>query len=494
MYEKYLTNKSIFFNRQTLFLFLTYFAVRLLSFGMAGHNFLQNILIFIILIVFGALYYKNQDWALYLILGELFLGGAGHFFEFFGLSLRTILFIVFITLWFIEMIKNKKINILDFSNKTYSFLTIFGIFLFFSAIIGISNHNGIKPVIQDLIPYSFFVLILPFSQLFEKKENQEYLIRLLTVFLTGSAFFSLFTFTLFSSGIEHLQSPYYKWFRDVAMGKITDMGDGFFRIVTPEHLLSVPVIILLASLLMRKEKHHKMWWAVLILSLLILILDFSRIYLLALGLGLLVLKCKHNWKNWLFINFSVFLIIIGLFCSINTIASRGKSAGLDLFLGRVRSLSQPESEVSSLTRMTLLTPIINMIKAHPITGSGIGSKVIFIDPISNKLIKTSHFDWGYLELWAELGLFGVISFLSIIFYTILILIKKIRLTPDFHDFYVGLLAGIITLMTMNLTSPVLFHPLGIIYLVFVIIIISKSQSLLDTVIALLYRTFRRLRN
>ena len=306
MRAKYLTNKSIFFNWQTLFLVLTYFAIRILSFKSAPHIYPQAVLVFIVLLIFATLYYKNQNLALYMLLGELFLGGAGHFFEFLGLSIRTILFSVFAVLWFIQTISNDKKEMFNFPKKLYFLLIIFGIFLIFSAINGIYNNHGIKPVIQDIIPYGFFLLIFPLYHLFEKKENQDYLTRLISAFLIGSAVFSLFTFVLFSSGAEYLQSPYYKWFRDIAMGKITDMGYEFFRIVTPEHLLSVPLILLLSSFLMGKKPHHKIWWLLLILALLILILDFSRIYLLALGAGLLVLKYKHNWKKWFFVNFSVF--------------------------------------------------------------------------------------------------------------------------------------------------------------------------------------------
>lgn len=494
MYEKFLTAKSVFFHKQTLILFLAYFGIRFLSFFLNKNYLIQSILVFAVLMIFGSLYYKKQDWAWYILLGELMLGGAGHFFEFLDLSIRTALFSTFIILWFIQTILNKKTEMFNFPKKIYFLVGIFGFFLFLSAIIGISNHNSIKSVIQDLIPYSFFVLIFPIYHLFEKKENQEYLIRLLSVFLIGSVIFSLFTFILFSSGIAYLQSPYYKWFRDVAMGKITDMGENFFRIVTPEHLLIVPIALILASLLMKKEKHHTMWWLSLIAALLILILDFSRIYLLALGVGLLILKYRHNWKNWLFVNLFIFSTIVVLFSSTNIIASGGKSIGLDLFLGRVRSIAQPETETSSLTRITLLPPIIDMINLHPIIGSGIGSKVTFNDPISGKLIQTSQFDWGYFELFAELGLFGFISFLSIIFYIIKMLIKKIKFAPDFYDLYVGLLTGTIALLIMNITSPILFHSLGILYLVFIIVLIAKTNSILDIIVTLLYRTFRRLRN
>ena len=456
-------------NKTTLLLVLAYLGIRLLSFGLTRHIYLQAAWVFFILVIFGALYFKKRDWALGMLFGELLLGGAGHFFEFFGLSLRTILLSAFAVLWLTKKLLTDKKENFDFPKKLYSLLIIFSLFLIFSATTGLLNGHGIKPVIQDIIPYGFFILIFPLYYFLEKENNREYLKNLLSAFLIGGASFSLFTFTLFSSGMQYLQSPYYKWFRDVAMGKITDMGDGFFRIVTPEHLLITPIILALASLLMKKEKRGKMLWTTIIFALLILILDFGRVYLLALCVGLLILKYKHNWKNWLFINFSVCFIIMTLFFGINVIASGGRSIGMDLFLGRVKSLSQPETETSSLTRMTLLKPILAMIKKEPIIGQGIGAKVIFIDPVNQKQIKTSHFDWGYLELWTELGLFGAMAFLSIIYYINLSLIKKIRTSSDFFYFYIGLLAGTIALLVMNITSPILFHPLGILYLAFITI-------------------------
>ena len=494
MYEKFLTAKSVFFHKQTLALILIYFAIRILSFFLNKNFIMQSALVFIIIMVFGALYYKKQEWAWCILLGELLLGGAGHFFEFLDLSIRTALFITFISLWTITSIATVEKELYFFPRKLYFLLASLGIFVFISAVAGIYNGHGLRAVVSDLTPYSFFILIFPGYYFLSKKNGQEYLMRLFASFLLSSAVFSLFNFVIFSRGIAYLQSPYYKWFRDVAMGKITDMGEGFFRIVAPEHLLAVPVIIILASLLMREEKHHKMWWFMLIPASLILILNFSRIYFLAILIGFIILKYKHSFIRWFFINSAIVSLIFVLFAGINFIFSANHTFGLDLLTGRAKSISQPDTELSSLTRMSLLAPIFNMIKAHPLIGNGLGSRVVFNEPAAFNLVNTSHFDWGYLEIWAELGIFGFISFMSLILYIMYNLIQIIRRAADYHDFYVGALGGLSAFLIMNITSPVLFHSLGVFFIFFLIILISKPHTILDDIVFILYRTFHRLRN
>jgi O-antigen ligase len=492
MYKKFLNSKAIFFDLQTLLLVGIYLFIRILSFFLVGHIIIQALLIFTILMIFGALYFKNQEHAWYILLAELFLGGAGHFFEFFGLSMRTIFLITFIILWIIDSLNNNKRELLHFPSKLFFILTGLSVFIIISTIIGIFNHNGLKEVVQDLIPYGFFLLILPAYHIFKKEKSQEFLVRLMTAFLIGSSIFSAFTLFLFSSGLQVLQSPYYKWFRDVAMGKITDMGNGFFRIVTPEHLLVIPIIILVASLLMRKEKHNKMWWFMIVLAIFVLVLNLSRIYILAILVGLVIIKYKHNTFIWLKISSCTVFLILLTFFTLNFTASSGTSLGLDILTGRAKSIIQPSTEVSSYTRVSLLEPIYEKIKENPIIGSGLGSKITFKDPVYHKEINTSQFDWGYLEMIAELGFIGFILFMSVIFYTIFSLTKKIRETSDYNDFYVGVLGGLISILIVNLTAPALFHSLGIFYLSFVIVISIKHPSLLTRIITIIYRVFNRL--
>jgi O-antigen ligase len=450
---------------------------------------------FIILMAFGIIYFKSIDMAWMIILGEFFLGGAGHFLEFFGLSLRSMLVFTFVALWVLHHASVKALrHMLHIRHRLFYLFIPFGIAITASVVLGIVHNHAFLNVIRDAIPFSFFILLLPFYYYVQKSTTQEYLIRLLLVFILGSALFSLFVFIVYSGGLGILQDTFYHWFRDVAMGKITNMGTGFFRIVTPEHLLIVPATLLISSLLIRDELHHKLWRIFLFLSLMILVLDFSRTYFLALAVGMICLKYKHSWKRWSIITATAMLLTLLIFTNISLLASGGKTLGLELFGVRFGSVLEPELEPSTYTRTALLPPIFDQIQEHPILGSGLGATISFYDPVRLQNIKTPQFDWGYLELYTELGLFGFVSFLAIIMMIIFELVIKIESLSDYHDFYVGILGGAIALLVMTLTSPALFHVLGIFYLVMTLTLAIKPVGIFDKILTYLYRTFHRIKD
>lgn len=489
-----LTDKSIFLDRQTLFLLAVFAALRILSLLLFDHLIIQAFLMFVILMLFGITYFKSIQGAWMIVLGEFFLGGAGHFLELFGLSLRSMLVFTFMVLWLIQHIGIRPLHSkLRIPHAIFYFFIPFVAIITFGIIIGMKNGHDFLSIIRDAVPFSFFALMLPFYHYVGEKKTQEYLIRLLLVFLIGSALFSLVTFFMYAGGLGALQDTYYHWFRDVAMGKITDTGTGFFRIVLPEHLLAVPATLLISSLLMRDEKHHKLWRFFLILSLLILVLNLSRTYFLALGIGLVVLKYKHATKRWLAVSGTVVLFSFLLLTSTSLLASGGASAGLELVGVRFGSILAPTTETSTYTRTALLDPIFLLIREHPIVGSGLGATITFFDPIRLHNINTGQFDWGYLELLAEIGILGLLSFLAIVGVILYELVIKIESLSDYHDFYVGMLGGVIALLAMTATAPALFHALGIFYLVIALTVAIKPISIFDKILTYLYRTFHRLR-
>jgi O-antigen ligase len=71
-----------------------------------------------------------------------------------------------------------------------------------------------------------------------------------------------------------------------------------------------------------------------------------------------------------------------------------------------------------------------------------------------KEITTPHFDWGYLEIWTELGIVGLLIWLIFLLYILKITVHK----SDFA------FSGIVALMIINITSPAVFHLLGILIL------------------------------
>ena len=218
--QKFLTSKSIFFSKSSWILLILFLVLRPISFLLAGHLIIQGILVFLLLMTLGILYFKNPNWAWYLVLGELFLGGAGHYIELMGLSIRTLLIVFFLFLWAShhlgQRILIQKFKIHKYANYLIIFLFIFIALAFFN---GLANSHGFRQVVADVIPFSFLLLIFPSFHLFKDEKVQKYLIRLLVVFVIGTAIFSLTAFTLFSTGATEIHNDFYKWYRDVDMGK-----------------------------------------------------------------------------------------------------------------------------------------------------------------------------------------------------------------------------------------------------------------------------------
>ena len=489
-----LTTRRVLFHHHATLLLGSFFAIRILSFGLRQTPTAQGILVVLLLATLIVLFIKNPSWAWYLLLAELFLGGAGHFFELFGISLRTLLLATFLTCWLVYTLRKRspaggRHFVISSFRNFFLPLTLIAWSIFGSLHALEYNRSG-AAIIADLIPYAFFLLIFSASSLKPDEAQKKFLLRLIAAFLIGSALFSLITFILFSNGIEIIQGPYYKWFRDVAFGKITDLGSNFWRIVLPEHLLISPLMIIAASYLMGQSitgkdimtkdapqftRSRKLGCGILLLSALILALNLSRTYFLALLIAFLALKYKHHWKEWLKVSFISAALIFALFTSVHLIVSGG-NPGWDLLGLRFGSIARPVLEESAGTRAALLRPIWEMIKIHPIIGTGLGAALTFTHPTTGEILTTRHFDWGYLELWAELGLVGIILFMTLLARVGKVLIEKIRQTSDYHNFYVGLLGALVALAVMNVTAPVLFHVLGIVALVGVITVTTKILS------------------
>lgn len=487
-----LSSKAIFFNQQSLALFALFFMIRFGSYLLVDNPIGQAIVVFALIMLLGLVYFRSQEAAWALILTEIFLGGSGHLFEFYGLSLRTILITTFICLWiFFTFSSPDHRDQLRIPHRLFLLCIPLFILVHISAIIGLVHGHHFDFVIQDLIPYVFLFLVLPTYHLFKDTKLQEYFIRLIIIFLIGSAIFSLFTFFAFSLGISELHDPFYQWFRDVAMGKITAITPYFFRIVLPEHLIIAPSAIIILSLLMRNEKHHPMWRILFICCAIILALNMSRAYVLGFAVALLILKYKHKAKEWAKEGLWAIIVLLLVFVGVNTLASRGTDMGLGVLGLRGQSFLNPDVEESSRTRMLLIPPILETIKENPVLGVGLGATIIYTNSTSFTPIETRQFDWGYLEMLAELGPFGLLYFVILLFVILFECFKRVRQYSDYHDLHVGLLAGLVSLMIINITTPALFHVFGILYLVFTTAFVGRSAHGFDFVVTLLYRIFNK---
>ncbi|MDD4476798.1 MAG: O-antigen ligase family protein [Patescibacteria group bacterium] len=457
----------------TIFLVI-YFLIRIFSyyFGPDTPLFAANPInsIAAIFILATAVYFlfKKPEIGWLIIAGEILLGGGGNFFAVHGVSLRVLLLVASLSIYSLQKIQSKKVKTSLEENKKIVFLFLL---LMLSACVSAARGyflgNDIPLIISDLIPYLFLLYYFPLRELWNSQKFKNTAMNALYAAIIGNAVFALFTFFGFGGGLFALQDSYYHWFRDVAGGKITDLGLNFYRIILNEQLLLTPTLLLFLHKIIKKQYDDKKIVFFSVFSLLsILSINLTRVYVLALFIGLLFLFNKQNWKRWLAVSVAVFFSFFLIFTFLHSVASRGQSLGLELFGLRLQSIAAPRVEESSMSRMLLLGPILEKIKARPIFGSGLGDTVTAYSPVFKKEITTQHFDWGYLEIIAEMGAVGfAIWILFIIF-----IFNAVNHYPYSKRFFISALAA---MLVINITSPALFHIFGIVFLT---IVASSTQT------------------
>ncbi|MBI5729248.1 MAG: O-antigen ligase family protein [Candidatus Magasanikbacteria bacterium] len=452
----------MFQRKQSLFLLVVYTALRVFSFFFGPETPLQtqhivNTIVSLALIALVAILIARGDkrgW--YLILLEIILGGSGNYLAAFGLTVRTWFVIVAIPLYAFRLLWKKYW--LNFWQRESKMVLLLGIFLTtigLQTLHGYFNGHDLKLIIGDTLPYLYILYYFPLRELLRDGGFKQLALNALIAAIVGNALMIVGTFTGYSSGLLLLQDSYYHWYRDVAGGKITELPYHFYRLVLNEHLLLVPVFLYFLNKIIRKELAH-IWLIFPALLLVILSINLTRIYLVALAVGLLALFNRAEWRRW-FIGSLATLLFFGVaFTGTHLAASRGKSLGWEIFGIRLQSIVSPAIEDSSLSRLLLLPKILEKIKSNPILGTGIGDTVTVYSPVFRKDVTTPHFDWGYLEILAELGAVGLLVWVFIIAFLFRAYTKN--QLPRWQ------LASFLALLTINLTSPALFHVLGILFL------------------------------
>lgn len=445
-------------------LIVIFFGIRLFSYfftpatPLLSQNILNTILTTVILLVSIYLISKKNERGWFIIAGEFILGGSGGYFSLFGLSLRTLLLIFSNTIFLWQKYLHQKITRSELKTEHYLFLLLIIIALL-SAVNGFYRNHALESIISDLIPYFFSLYLLPLSELWQSEKFRKLGKILLITTIFGNGLLILFTQIGLSTGIFTLQDSYYHWYRDVALGKITYLNSNFYRLVLNEHLLLIPVALYFIGDII-KNKINKLNFTVLFCLLFILANNLTRIYLLALGVGMMFLFSTKNWRRWLTVSTVTLLSFISIFTLTHTLASRGQDFGLGFFGLRIQSITSPATEDSSLSRLILLPKILEKIKNNPILGQGLGDSVRVYSPVMKTDIITPHFDWGYLEILAEMGIVGFLSWFLLIFYLFyIIVISK-------YNYNKNILSSVlISLLILNITSPALFHPFGIILII-----------------------------
>jgi len=463
--------------RKILFLVSIFFIFQVLSF--LGYRWPNSAGIFFLLIVLGTIgltFYKFEYGFLILIF-EFFFGHDGRMLEFYGISLRFTLFVVLMLIWLVRRAGRFKSF---FINQPLTLLLLlFGLFILLARGRGVIRNNPTL-AIKDFINYSYFLLIFPLVDIFSKKDFYYKVFSIGQSAIIGIGLLTIFIFILFATGAAQVHDSFYWWWRNVAAGKATYAGNNFFRIVTPAHLLILPLFLFYLSFLAESKISQKIQktivWSAIFASLTLLI-NFSRAYFLGILAGLIILAKGLKFRRWLIFSVTVIVLMVCEFVLIYGLASGNFSLGLDIFKNRLETVVGPEQELSSFTRLVILPKILEQIKGNLFFGRGLGSTVSYLNPLNNQMETTLHLDWGYLEICLELGLLGLLIYLSIlalIFYQGWRLIARFNILESRAT--TGLLAGLGSLMVATLTGPFLFHSLGIFYISIIIALLINQNK------------------
>lgn len=461
--------------KKLFYITTAYLAIRLFSFLTYYHPTLNAIIATILILSFSYVAFKKPALAWIILVGELLLDGTGHFFELHGLILRTWFLGIFGIIWLWHTLKQRT---LSFPSPKY--IRIGFALLCLTLVMAIANgfikHHVPTHIFQDAMLYGFIFLLFPAIQY--KEDIRSYLPTFLHAFIVGSAIFSLVTFLIYATGLGELPDWYYHWIRNVAGGKITDLGGNFFRVVFSEHLLFVSIILALIAKLIQTPK-QTLLWVLLLLSTFILSLNFTRIYFVALAVGLLVLVIKQPVKRWFIVSATVPISIFLFFSLFNILTSHGQTAGLQLLGFKVNGITTPTSDPSGAIRLAILPNALERIHAHPWFGNGLGTTVTYIDPISKQEVTRTQFDFGYHEMLAELGIIGTTFFLFFLLSILYTLARqtysKAHLSTKQIALRQGLLAGGISLFVVNITTPALFQGFGVLFFVGVMVVIADRK-------------------
>lgn len=470
-------------NRPYIFLFI--FLFELFSFAAFLIPAFRNPAFIIISLIAVLITLFKPDLGLLFLFAELFIGSKGYlfYFEHAGvvLPIRIVLWLAVMSVWLAKFItksfREKKLSGQFFGKPVSGYFYVCFAFIAWGLINGLLNSRNFGDIFFDFNGWLFFALVFP---LYDQLKNNDFYERLKDVFwvclgwLIVKTYIVLFIF----SHSAFFASDVYRWIRTSGVGEITRMEGGFFRIFFQSHIfLLVGFFILLSYFsneIKNKNFNNKKNSAFFLFFCFIasgILISLSRSYWAGLAAGLIMFFAYLIWKK---IGISNIFRIMGALATVLIISflliggivkfpfpsPKNKIDAGGIFTKRISELSG-ESAISS--RWSLLPPLWSEIIKHPIVGSGFGATITYksndprvLETNPKGEYTTYAFEWAWLDIWLKLGILGLLSYILLLGKITLESIKK-----SDKVLMSGLIIGLAALITTNIFTPYLNHPLGI---------------------------------
>ncbi len=469
-------NKSLTFNLLVALLTIELFSVLAWQWPILAIIFL----FFIAVILFYALWHYPKL-ALFVPAIELFSGAMGRTLSYAFISLRMLIFALVI-LYFVIHIISKKQNLKITNNKKLwrFYLIWFGI-LFLALVNGFLHKQEYLKIFLDFNNYLYW-LYLPIWYQFYDDQDWPYLWRSLRLIAIYLSIKTLVIFSIFSQVDYQYLVNFYKWLRDTRFSEITPLGSNFYRIFSQSQLFILIAWLALWLKQIYNFKDYKNLFLIIIFFSALLI-SLSRSFWLGGGIAFLIMMLLANFKlvkfSWKELLNKVFIVFVFSSALVMLLYNVPKFNGDNIF-----KFSHTQSSEQSLSsRQALWQPLKEAISSQPIFGYGFAKEISYYsnDPrIKNEANPSGQYssyalEWGWLDFMLKFGLIATIFILACLVLVLrqaYVIIKQAKVS-------IFLIASLLALVFIHFFSPYLNHPLGIGWLMILIIYIYNIR-LVDT--------------
>lgn len=462
-------------------------------------NFLILPLSIITALVFFALAWRRLDYALYVFIAELVLGGAGgRWLDFKGpISIRVAFFIILILVW-LFYIYRKKVSLAPLleSKFTKPLIVIFFFFPIFWGLLGWIYDFPLEYILKDANGFLFYILFFILLTVLPKYSEGQKLIKVYLVSIVAVSF--IFTILYFLAALDIINIWFLKQVflgRMFYGGKIGIMPDGACRLFTGNGVfIQIGLLLLVSFILIRghlgcrsdvvRERHPSRTTSLsknvrnlILVSILFVYLAIVASYTRGFWVGiigaLLFLLFWLSWKQ----RFKLLVGAIVLFL-ISEIVFQGlfHLSFSNFFFNRLAtSVSVEKDPVSVGARVSQVRVLGGSILRHPFWGTGFGTyfpvyrtEAEVADPYS--------FELGYFDMLVKWGIIGFafwgLVILGIFFKGLKLLWFKFDLGKEQKALILGFLSGLVALLIVGGTSPFLMSAFGITHIVLTIYLLE----------------------
>jgi O-antigen ligase len=347
---------------------------------------------------------------------------------------RVVIHVLFLSILnlitFLILIKGNKLQELlsPFRNKLHFYS--FSIVLLFSCISFIAADNlieGLVTITKYFIYFTSFILIICLAQIIKKSFLKTFCV-----------------FTLFAVFIESGWINYLIYDSVITNGNFLSRTNDFSAFTGNINIsafsLAIKVPVLFYIIFKSQNKYLQLISLILVFtSFLSIFLLFSRAAILAiifimisLTIFLIINKKWKVIKKYIAILSFIFLSLI----SYGIINEKNPS---DLMIARFSTVTNPIEDDSVNERLNFYTTAIKSIYMRPLLGVGIGNWKINSIDYSKDIIAEYRVPYvvhnDFLQIAAEIGIFGAIAYIYFVFFPFLISLKQFFYKKDFTLYF-----------------------------------------------------------